>query len=87
MSLAEFNKKTPVDMSIPRVGDINDPQWNTMDLSKSKDPSQQAKLFNKKLVEPTAQAAAASEPATILNSSSNQAQAAAAAQREPQTTS
>ena len=38
MSLAEFNQKTPVDMSIPRVGDINDPQWDRIDLSKNKDP-------------------------------------------------
>ena len=83
MSLAEFNKKTPVDMSIPRVGDINDPQWNTIDLSKNKNPSQQAKLFNKKMVEPTTQAAAAaSEPPSSQNSSANQA--AAAAQQEPQ---
>ena len=51
MSLAEFNQKTPVDMSIPRVGDMNDPKWNIIDLSKSKDPNQQAKLFNKKIVE------------------------------------
>ena len=50
MSLAEFNKKTPVDMSIPRTGDINDPQWDKIDLSQSKDPQQQAKLFSKKIV-------------------------------------
>ena len=54
MTLAEFNKKTPVNMAIPRTGDINDPKWNTVDLSKSKNPQQQAKLFTKKMVDPSA---------------------------------
>ena len=50
MSLAEFNQKTPVNMSIPRTGDDNDPQRGKIDLSQSKDPQQQAKLFTKKVV-------------------------------------
>lgn len=32
MSLAEFNKITPVDMSIPRTRDIHDPDWNKLKL-------------------------------------------------------
>lgn len=50
MTLAEFNKKTPVNMAIPRVGDINDPQWNKVDLNMCKDPAQQAKMFKKVVV-------------------------------------
>ena len=55
MSLAEFNKITPVDMSIPRTRDINDPLWNQIDLNLAKNPQQQAKLFTKKIVDPSAE--------------------------------
>lgn len=75
MSLAEFNQKTPVDMSIPRIANIDDPKWSSVDLSKSKDPQQQAKLFVKKIVEPTSAAAASSAEQKDQNS----AQAATAA--------
>ena len=51
MTLAEFNKQTPVNMAIPRVGDINDPQWNKVDLNMFKDPNQQAKMFKKVVAE------------------------------------
>ena len=38
MTLAEFNKQAPVNMSIPRGGGISGTQWDRMDLSMSKDP-------------------------------------------------
>ena len=34
MSLAAFNKITPVDMSIPRTRDIHDPDWTKLNLQK-----------------------------------------------------
>ena len=38
MSLAEFNKVTPVNMAIPRTRDMGDPVWGKVDLSLAKDP-------------------------------------------------
>jgi len=40
MSLAEFNKQTPVNMAIPRGGGISGTEWNRMDLNMCKDPEE-----------------------------------------------
>ena len=42
MSLQEFNKQAPVDLSIPKVGSIGDPQWDKVDLNMGKDSKKPA---------------------------------------------
>ena len=59
MSLAEFNKATPSDLSIPRTRDPNDAQWGHIDISMHKNPQEQAKHFTKKVV-----SASEAQPAT-----------------------
>ena len=62
MSLAEFNKKTPVNMAIPRGGGITGTEWDRMDLNLHKDPAQQAKSFKKVVAEDQPAAAQHTEP-------------------------
>ena len=67
MTLAEFNKQAPVNMSIPRGGGISGTQWDRMDLNMSKDPEKQAKMFKKVIAEDKPAAAEHVEPVQSQN--------------------
>ena len=51
MSLEEFNKKANMGVTVNPARVADDSAWAGVDLSMSKDPNQQAKLFKKMVVE------------------------------------
>ena len=68
MSLAEFNKKTPVNMALPRGGGTSEIPWDRVDLNMCKDPAEQAKMFKRIVVEEKSAATESTQPQTTTQS-------------------